>query len=111
MRLCSWNKWQIIGASISRMLNTKLTRSTASIDHLWIVIIPLGVYLMGQILLVYVVLLRATSLNCIHHIGRTILFKCLQMVILSRSDDGLLGIGGANIVVLVTLCAGYSVGS
>lgn len=33
------------------------------------------------------------------------------MVILSRSDDGLLGIGGANIVVLVALRAGYSVGS
>ena len=33
------------------------------------------------------------------------------MVILSRSYDGLLGIGGANIVVLVALCAGYSVGS
>jgi len=33
------------------------------------------------------------------------------MVILSRSDDGLLGIGGADIVVLVALCAGYSVGS
>lgn len=110
MRLCSWNKWQIIGASISRMLNTKLTRST-SIDHLWIVVIPLGVYLMCHIFLVNVVLLRATSLNCIHHIGRTILFECLQMVILSRSDDGLLGIGGADIVVLVSLSAGYSVGS
>ena len=46
MRLCSWNKWQIIGASISRMLYTKLTRSTASIDHLRIVIIPLSVDLM-----------------------------------------------------------------
>jgi hypothetical protein len=110
MRLCSWNKWQIIGASISRMLNTKLTRST-SIDHLWIVVIPLSVYLMCHIFLVNVVLLRATSLNCIHHIGRTILFECLQMVILSRSDDGLLGIGGADIVVLVSLSAGYSVGS
>ena len=51
------------------------------------------------------VVLRATSLNCIHHTGRSILFECLQMVILSRSDDGLLGIDGADVVVLLGLDA------
>lgn len=93
------------------MLDAELTRSTASINHLRIIVVPLGINLMRQIFLVNVILLGATSLDCVHHVGRTILLECLQVVILPRSDDGLLRIGRANVVVLVTLRAGYSVGS
>ena len=110
MRFISNQRQIIVG-----VLHAELRCSTLSIYHLWIVVIPLSLNLLTCVLCKNVLV----RLLILHHVHVSIdgwscvllyfvRFKLLA-ISLSRRDNGFLGIGRADIVLLVSLCRSDSV--
>jgi len=96
------------------MLYAKLCALSRSINHLGVVIVPLGVYLLtaysfrkdaGLLLINHFLLASVWSEVSLYYLG---LFETFQ-VLLSWGDDSFLWILRANIVILVSLRAGNSI--
>lgn len=95
-----------------RMLHTKLCALSRSINHLWVVIVPLSVDLLtansfwenSVLLLINYFLLPSRK------ILSTLLFETLQ-ILLSWSNNCFLWILGADVVVRVSFCACNSITS
>ena len=97
------------------MLYAKLSALSRSINHLRVVIVPLGVYLLtvysfirkdaGLLLINHFLLASVRSEVSLYYLG---LFETFQ-VLLSWGDDSFLWILRADIVILVSLRAGNSI--
>ena len=108
------NKWQVmLITKLVRMLHTKLSALSWSINHLRVVIVPLSVYLLtadsfrkdaGLLLVNYFLL--AVGVNILS--AGLSLFETFQ-VLLSWGDDCFLRILWANIVILMSLRASNSI--
>jgi hypothetical protein len=80
----------------SSVLGTKLVRIVrTTVDHLWVVVVPLGVYLVAKVLLVNLRIWR-------YHLWR-ISLKALDVLIVSRGYYCLFWILRRNVVVLIPL--------
>jgi hypothetical protein len=99
-----------------RMLYAKLSALSRSINHLWVVIVSLGIYLLtaysfrkdaGLLLIDHFLLSSVWSKVSLYNLS---LFETFQ-VLLSWGDDCFLWILRADIVILVSLRASNSISS
>lgn len=94
-----------------RMLNTKLCALARSINHLWVVIVSLGIDLLTRYSFWEntTLLLVDNFLLAIWKILSTSLFETLE-VLLSWSNDSFLWVRRTYVIIIVSFGAGDSIG-